>query len=163
MEKRAFLPDCILCDFKMKRKTLTQGKAELFRILYIFVWDVLIMCSLFLSLIFLKEAIDSDFFTMQILLPALLAVTLFYTEITYVFLFEKYKGTYKQVFEVMVTITIIFLVLILLIAFKNCLGMIYGAVFAISVALGYVKWLKTDLLPYKTVITRVVAKKPKRE
>ena len=129
-------------------KKLSRNRAELFRIVYVLIWTVLIAISLLLSTI-LGDHGQSEYFENKYLLPLLIAVVLFLTELCYTFLDEKLRDAYSHVFGVMVCITLFFALLFSLILAKGNVWLEYLFIALNFATLGCIKWFKTPLLPHK--------------
>ena len=137
----------------MGRK-LSRSRAEISRVLYVAIWTVLIAVSLLSS--FGGESTGVGYFENKFLLPLLLAVILFLTELCYTFLDEKLRNSYKHVFGVIVCITLFFGCMFVLILFSKYPIVEYSFITFIFIVLGFIKWLKTPLLPHMKNGTRRV-------
>lgn len=134
---------------------LKRGKAELFRILYVVIWTILIAISLLFSIIW-PSAGERSYFEEKFLLPLLLAVVLFITELCYTFLDEMYRNKYSNVLGVMICVLLFFVFLFVLIISKDCVTLEYIFLILCFSVLGGIKWLKTPLLPYSKHLMRRV-------
>lgn len=142
----------------MARK-LKRGKAELFRIVYVLIWTTLIAMSLLFSIIWPNGG-EKSYFEDKFLLPLLLAVVLFLTELCYTFLDEMYREKYSNVFGVMICVLLFFVFLFSLIVSKDNNVLEYIFLILCFTVLGGIKLLKTPLLPYrKSVPRRIKAEK----
>lgn len=135
---------------KLKRK-----KAELFRFLYVLVWTILIALSLLFSVI-RTDSGEGNYFEDNFLLPLLLAVVLFFTELCYTFLEEKLKAKYSDVLGVMVCLLLFFAFLFILIISKEYIILEYVFLGLCFIVLGCIKWLKTPLLPHQAKSARSI-------
>lgn len=146
-------------------KKLNRNKAELFRIVYVVIWTGLIAVSLLFSIIMGDQG-SSEYFENKFLLPLLIAVVLFLTELCYTFLDEKFRDAYTHVFGVMVCITLFFGLLFALILSKGNACLEYTFLALNFAVLGCIKWFKTPLLPHtkngarRIKVTRVSTTSP---